>query len=232
MIIVVLYTCSVILYYLLGDSSAVPPWHIALCALVYLHCSRDCEHCPPQCCESSRSLAHWTWGPESWSFPGLREGPAGERIHPVREEREWAGVSEGGRKRERKRERKGGREGGREERREEGREKGREGGKEGRGGWREGDIISTVRTWSKLDLKGSHFSVASPPCHVPRRLRHTLPSAYRLGLNLHIHTCTHTHRIHRGKMVPINMERNHWNSFTVTSWDKKNWKLHGWEISH
>ena len=41
-----------------------------------------------------------------------------------------------------------------------------------------------VGTWSRLDLRGSHFSEASPPCHVPRRLRHTFPSAYRLGLNL------------------------------------------------
>ena len=40
------------------------------------------------------------------------------------------------------------------------------------------------RTWSRLEWAGSHFSVASPPCQVPSRLRHTLPSAYRLGLNL------------------------------------------------
>ncbi len=40
-------------------------------------------------------------------------------------------------------------------------------------------------TWDRLEWAGSHFSVASPPCHVPSRLRHTLPSAYRLGLNLH-----------------------------------------------
>ena len=36
----------------------------------------------------------------------------------------------------------------------------------------------------RLDRTESHFSEKSPPCQVPRRLRHTFPSAYKLGLNL------------------------------------------------
>ena len=39
-------------------------------------------------------------------------------------------------------------------------------------------------TCMRLEWVESHFSELSPPCHVPSRLRHTLPSAYRLGLNL------------------------------------------------
>ena len=36
------------------------------------------------------------------------------------------------------------------------------------GTWSEG-----IFTWSRFERLGSHFSVASPPCQVPKRLKHT-----------------------------------------------------------
>lgn len=44
-------------------------------------------------------------------------------------------------------------------------------------------VDHSALAWKRLEVPGRHFSLSSPPCHVPSRLRQTLPSASRAGTN-------------------------------------------------